>query len=293
MVGDQLFAADVTATLAGVVDATPPRFGALAGEIDPLAPPTFLPSEPLPSTATASLVGAASGDVIALVPATVQGPGNGQVVTALAVPGQALRAGETYTMKIDGVADFAGHAVAQAPTFTTRAAPPLAPEDGFEGVATPTLGGAGVLRGQPLMPIAGATSLILNTGVGGGFGFLPYMLGPSLAVRLAVSPGDTVVRFERTIVATSALPRGRFYGTTRVASPGGAIGVGPALEATDLVQVTLPLDGDVFVSSAWTIEVPLPAGTKDEVTFEIIGDTAGCGLPPPSTALIIDDLRVE
>lgn len=291
--GDEIFSADMTATLAGVADVTPPRFAALAGEIDPLAVPGILPSEPLPPTATASLVGAPSGDVIALEPGRVQGAGSGAVTTGFWAPQRALRSGETYTMKLDGVVDFAGNAAIQALAFTTRAAPPLVSEDGFEAVATATLGGAGVLRGEPLTPITGTTSLILNTGVGGGFGFLPYMLGPSLAVRLAVAPGDTVVRFQRRIVATYDLPSVRFYGSVRLGAVGGAIATGPSLEAHDLVKVTLPRDGDVFVSGVETIEIPLPAGITGEIIFEIDGQTSGCGLPPPPTALVIDDLRVE
>lgn len=290
--GDQAFLADLTATLAGAPDDTPPRLDAPTADVDPLAPPTLRPSEPLPPTASVTLAGS-TGDTIALMAASVQGAGAGQVVTSFSVPGKALRPGSTYSVQVAGVSDFAGHAAAGVAPFTTRAAPPLVPEDGFESATAPTLGGAGVLRGEPLMPIAGTTSLILNTGVGGGFGFLPYMLGPSLAVRLTVSPGDTVVRFERRIAAVYDLTMARFYGTVSLASPGGTIATGPALEATGLTKVTLPRDGDLYLSAVETISIPLPPDAAGELLFEIEGQTSGCGLPPPPTALIIDDLRVE
>jgi hypothetical protein len=290
--GDQAFLADLTATLAGVPDITPPTLDAPTADVDPLAPPTLRPSEPLPPTAKVTLSGS-GGDVIVLQAGTVQGTGVGKVVTSFAAPGTALRSGSTYTIQLDGVVDFAGKAALAPAPFTTRAAPPLIPEDGFESVATATLGGAGVLRGEPLTPIAGTTSLILNTGVGGGFGFLPYMLGPSLAVRLPISPGDTAVHFERRIAAVYDLPTARFYGSVRLASPGGTIAEGPALEATGLTKLTLSRDGDLYLSPVETITIPLPPDAVGELLFEIDGQTSGCGLPPPPTAVIIDDLRVE
>jgi hypothetical protein len=150
-----------------------------------------------------------------------------------------------------------------------------------------------VLHGGPLTPIAGDTSLILNTGFGGGFGFLPYHLGPSLAVRLAVAPGATVVRFTTQLVATYDLPQVTFYGDVRVGAPGSAIAHLTNVDATELVKVTLLQDGDVYLGPLKTLELPLPAGVQGEVMFEIAGVTYGCGLPPPPTALLIDDLRVE
>src|SRR4029450_6119747 len=98
-------------------------------------------------------------------------------VAGFSVGDHVLRYGETYELDASGAADFAGNPPAGAvPEITTHALPPLVPECGFDSVSTPKVGGAGVLRGGPLEPIAGTTSLILNTGVGGGFGFLPYML---------------------------------------------------------------------------------------------------------------------
>jgi hypothetical protein len=288
--GDQAFLADLTATLSGVFDVTPPTLDAPTSDVDPLSPPTLRPSEPLWPAGRVTFSGS-GGDVIELLAGTIEGPG--KVVPSFLPLGTALRPGSTYTIRLDGVVDFVGHPASPVPPFTTRAAPPLLPEDGFESVATATLGGAGVLRGDPLTPIAGTTSLILNTGVGGGFGFLPYMLGPSLAVRLPISPGDKAVRFERRIASVYDLPSARFYGSVRLASPGGTIADGPPLEATGLTKLTLPRDGDLYLSAVETITIPLPPDATGELLFEITGQTSGCGLPPPPTALIIDDLRVE
>jgi hypothetical protein len=291
--GDQVWMANATATLVGVPDVTAPSLDVPAVVEDPLAPVFLKASEPLPASASVSLVGAPSGDVIQLEPSVLAGPDH--VTWGFAKPGVMLRYGETYTLVTDNLADFAGNksAAAQPTTFTTRAAPPLIPEDGFESVTTPTLGGAGVLKGDPLTPIAGTTSLILNTGFGGGFGFLPYRLGPALAVRLTVAPGDTVVRFASRLVATYPLQSAAFYGEIRLGSVGQAVGSRMNVEATDFTKVTLPTDGDVYISPVTTIELPLPAGATGELTFEIDGDTFGCGVPPPPTALILDDLRVE
>jgi hypothetical protein len=293
LTGDEVRGADATATLVGARDVTTPALDVPAVASDPLAPVFLKASEPLPGSASASLLGSRSGDVIQLEPSLLAGPDH--AVWGFAKPNVMLRYGEAYTLVTDKLADFESNqsAPAKPVAFTTRAAPPLSPEDGFESVTTPTFGGAGVLDGDPLTPIAGTRSLILNTGFGGGFGFLPYMLGPSLAVRLAVTPGDTVVRFASRLVATEPLASAAFYGEIRLGSVGQPVGSRMNVEATDLTKLTLPKDGDVYISPVTTIEIPLPAGAAGELTFEIDGATFGCGLPPPSTALILDDLRVE
>jgi hypothetical protein len=204
-----------------------------------------------------------------------------------------LAYGETYALKLDGLADFAGHLPAAAPTLTTTAAPPLAAQDGFESLTTKMFAGAGVLQDGPLTPLAGTTSLVLNTGVGGGFGFLPYELGSSLVVRLAVAAGATVVRFDSELVAADEVTTASFEGTVAVGAVGQPITSVQGVAATSFTQVTLSQDGDVWESPVTTIELPLPAGAGNEVTFEIVGTTSVCGPPPPSTALIVDDLRVE
>jgi hypothetical protein len=291
--GDVGFEAPTSAVLVGRADATAPALVVPRVPVDPLAPLVFVASEPLPPPAAASLVGRASGDVVALTPLVVEGSSDG-VVRAFAKPDVALRAGEIYDVVTAQLVDFAGLAGASTPLhFTTEAAPPLVPEDGFESVTTASLGGAGVLVDGPLTPLTGRTSLILNSGFGGGFGFLPYALGPRLAVRLAVQPGDTVVRFATRVVAATVATSATFYAQLRVGAAGTPVTARANVTADALAKVTLPVDGDVFVGDATTLELALPAGVAGELSFEIDSTSSGCGIPPPSTALIVDDLRVE
>jgi hypothetical protein len=291
MTGDLVLQANITATLAGILDATAPSFTAPQSPVDPLAPLAFVASEPLAPTSQASLVGTVSGDVVAL---SAQSIDNQERATrAFLVPNVMLRAGETYTLVTDAVVDFVGNKPAAGASFSTEAAPPLVPEDGFESVTGTMFGGAGVLRGGTLTPIAGQTSLLLNTGFGGGFGFLPYDLGSSLKVRLAVSPGDTVVRFDDELIAPDPIDQASFVGAIRVASTGGDVGAAMNVDGKDFAKVTLPQDGDVYITPVTTYEIPLPAGAAGEVTLEIVGVTFACGLPPSPTVLVLDNLRVE
>ncbi len=289
--GDLVLQANITATLAGALDATAPSFTAPKSPVDPLAQLAFVASEPLAPTSRASLVGAASGDVVALSPQSIDN--QARATRAFLTPNVMLRPGETYTLVTDSVVDFVGQKPIADVTFSTPAPAPLVPEDGFESVTGTMFGGAGVLRGGTLTPIAGQTSLLLNTGFGGGFGFLPYDLGSSLTVRLAVSPGDTVVRFDDELIAPDPIDQASFVGAIRVASTGGTVGTAMNVDGKDFAKVTLPQDGDVYITPVTTYEIPLPAGASGEITFEIVGVTFACGLPPSPTVLVLDNLRVE
>jgi len=288
--GDEILSAPVTATFTSAFDAVPPAFELRAGPVDPLAPLMVAISEPVSSIGTAGLVGTTSGDAVTLDPADVD-------PTDLAIGGLtkanvALRYGETYNIVTGHVSDFAGHPPTAA-TLTTSPLPPLVAQDGFESVTGTMFAGAGVLRGGPLTPIAGTTSLLLNTGFGGGFGFLPYDLGSSLSVRLAVAPGATVVRFEAQLIAPDPVDAAAFVGALRVGSVGGPVSSSMNVAGTSFARVTLPGNGDVFISPVQTVSLPLPAVVTDEVVFEIVGVTFACGLPPSPTVLVLDNLRVE
>jgi hypothetical protein len=290
--GADVLSAPLTASLVGVPDRTPPTLTMPTSPVDPLAELSFAASEPLPATVTAKLVGAPSGDDIDLEASRIAGPE--RAIRAFTKPDLMLRAGETYTLSVEGLTDFVGNASAvPAATFTTRAAPPLAVADGFESLTGNTYAGAGVLADGPLTAIAGQKSLLLNTGFGGGFGFLPYDLGPSLVVRLAIPKGATVVRFERQLIAPDPTQGAAFVGALRLASLLRPVETTMNVAATDFRQVTLPGNGDVYVSPVATVELPLPPGAAEEVTFEIIGVTFQCGLPPSPTVLVVDGLRVE
>lgn len=289
--GAMVLMTNLTATLVGVPDVTPPTLSVPEGDVDPLVRLSLVASEPLPDTASASLEGAPGGDVVPLSDLEISN--QSRAAYAFSVSPNELRYGETYTLQADELTDFAGHALGAPISFKTRAAPPLVPEDGFESVTGTMFAGAGVLRGGPLMPISGQTSLMLNTGFGGGFGFLPYDLGPSVAVRLAVSPGDTVVRFAFQLIAPDPVDQATFDGPVLVGTPGGMVGPSRELSATSFTRTTLPSLGDIFLSPVSTVEMPLPAGSSGEITFEIVGRTFACMRPPSPTVLVIDDLRVE
>jgi hypothetical protein len=280
-----------TAMLVGAPDVTPPAFTSPGASVDPLAPVILPASEPLPGAVAASLVSTPSGDVVAL--GGVRFSVASDARTGLQTNGQMLRYGETYTLAAGQVADYAGNKSTAPVSFTTRAAPPLVPADGFESVTGTMFAGAGVLHGGPLMPIAGTTSLLLNTGYGGGFGFLPYDLGPSLAVRLAVPPGATKVSFDAQLIAPDPIDAAAFVGDVRLGSVGGTVVVQENVAGSGFAKQTLPGLGDIYVSPVQTIALALPADAAAEIAFEIVGEIDLCAQPPSPTVLVVDNLRVE
>jgi hypothetical protein len=277
--------------IVGTPDMTAPSVQAPDGPVDPLATLYLLPSEALPPSATASLVGIASGDTVPLEAVPV-GSGSAAIVgLRLATP--SLRYSETYRLVADGLADYLGHGLEAFPVLQTQAAPPLVAQDGFESVTGTMFAGAGVLRGGPLTPITGETSLLLNTGFGGGFGFLPYDLGPSLAVRLTVAPGARTLRFDSQLISPDPVDEAMFVGAIRVGAVGHAVSDFPNIADTNFQKVTLPGLGDIYTAPVRAQQYDLPAGIDGEVTFEILGVTFSCDRPPSPTVLVIDNLRVE
>jgi hypothetical protein len=286
---DTTWSAPATAVLTGKLDTTPPTLSVPQSPVDPLAPLTFAASEPLPPTPVAQLARHSTGEVISnLAPILV--PGGGAVI-GFTAPNVALPSGTDYELHVG--ADFAGNRPAAAMTFTTSDEPPLVAQDGFESVVGTMFAGAGVLHGGPLTPISGQTSLLLNTGFGGGFGFLPYDLGPSLTVGLSLSPGDTVIRFDTELIAPDPIDSAAFVGAIRIASVGGPVSTTMNVAGTGFVKQTLPQLGDVFVSPVKTIELALPPGASGAVTFEIVGVTFQCSQPPSPTVLVLDNLRTQ
>jgi hypothetical protein len=295
-VSDFVAQADASFSLEGAPDITAPSLALPSATVDPMAPLRFAASEPLMDGAVASLVGSRTGDVVALGPVFVSvNLGIDRLISAFAAPNVTLRAQETYTVEVTGATDLAGNPLVlpAAPVFLTAPRFPLVPNDGFESVTGTMFAGAGVLNGGPLMPIEGRTSLLLNTGFGGGFGFLPYDLGPSLAVRLAVTPGTTLVRFDAQLIAPDPIDQAAFDGVIRAGPEGGPASTSMGVSATGFVKETLPTLGDVFVSPVEPIEMPVSPNGAAEILFEIKGVTFSCSLPPPPTVLVVDNLRVE
>jgi hypothetical protein len=278
--------ATVTSVLAGVPDAMAPvlavsRDGA---DDDPVSALTVIASEPLTPDARPVLV---AGGVS--VPLDLPSNASTAFSHDFYGPGTLLRYGQDYQVRVDGITDFAGLPATGGATFTTRAAPPLVAEDGFESATGTALGGAQVLTGTGAPALSGASSVYippLNSGFGGSRARMTR-----LALRLAVTAGDTVVRFAYRLVTPTT--RGL---SVYVASEGGKIGSAQlgSSAATTTTTATIPGQGDVSLGPLTTAEIPLPPDVGSEVVvFESVSRWPGGLPPPPVPGVIIDDLRVE
>lgn len=295
-IGEALAQVPATFSLVGGHDVTPPTLNPVTGALDPLSPITPLVTEVMAPGASLTLVGTASGDSFPLVPYFLDDDPTQPVLGfSLSMPVM-LRWNEVYKVVTRGVTDLAGNELAFAtpPTATTPAPPPLQPEDGFEAVTGTTYAGAGVLEGGPLAPIAGTTSLL----VGNVDSFLSYKVGASFTVRLAVAPGDTVLRFDTRLAAPNKPDESSqaFRGGMFVGAVGKEVqGFGDVLADT-MTKVSLAGGATIWQSPIGTTEIPLPTGATGEVSFEIIQEPVGppgCGFPVQSMVLVIDRLRVE
>jgi hypothetical protein len=287
--GDVASGAAATMVLTGVPDAEPPRLTIAGDATDPFASFTVVSSEPLVPSGSIVLR-AASGETTELSTGGIPGT----LITLFQKPAQVLRYATEYSLVTDAVADFAGNA-ATGPgslTFTTRALPPLAAEDGFEGVATTTFGGVPVLSGAGAPTITGATSLYIA----------PVSsfdtTQPPLAVRLQLTAGDTVIRFNfRTVTPGGASGPGFTYGVGFAVGTEGGTFTGPTLPGDPNTTRTAATIGGVQVSLGpiLTAAFSVPTDATTEVVLQRTHNRfAGCGLPQPSIAgIIIDDLRVE
>jgi len=268
-------------TLSGVADTVGPVLGlyTYANLSDPLTHFTVIASEPLPQP----LVLRGTGDhSIALSPVPAA------VGILFEKPKVMLRFGETYAVDVASVTDFAGHppTVEGSVTFGTREAPPLVAEDGFESLMGDSqLGNTQVvsLMGAPV--ISGARGLYLYPSSASG------MLGTRFEVRLAVAPGDSVLRFSYRTASTTA--SGGEDAEFVVATPGGA-----------LVSTVLPASGtrtpgriyvdDVMLGPLTTATIALPADAAGEVVLARASASLICeGAQPEAVGVLIDDLRVE
>jgi hypothetical protein len=283
---------NATLTLTGHADQEPPMLRPATGiePDDPFARFGILASEPLPNGVHPVLV-SQDGERTTLGPAVGSEPAPAQ--WGFAMPVTSLRYGQTYWVATEGASDFAGNA-ARADAdyrFTTRAPPPLVPEDGFDSATGETLGGGILFAGAAAPVIAGTKSLYLPTA--GSFG--PPRRLTTLALRLALKPGDKVVRFSyRLVTANSGFFTTATFG---VASPGGKIVVAslPQPPTTSVATpVNIPGQGSLQALPASTGELALPPDAAGEIVFVRFVSEGTCGGPPsPIPGIIIDDLRVE
>jgi hypothetical protein len=277
--------ATVTAGLSGGPDATPPvlavsRDGA---EDDPFSSLRVTASEPLMPGVRPVLVGGGESVPLDL-------PSNASAAFSHDFSaGMFLRYGQSYEVRVDGITDFAGLPATGGAAFTTRAAPPLVAEDGFESVTATTLGGAQLLTGAGAPALFGASSLYIPP-IDSGSGISAYSRPrvTRLALRLAVTAGDTVVRFSYRMVNGLSL-------NVYAAREGGTMaGVQIGGDSAPTTTATIPGRRDVALGPVMTAEIPLPADVGSEVVvLESVPGYPG-GTPSPSVGgLIIDDLRVE
>ena len=287
--GDVASGAVATMSLTGVPDAEPPRLTISGEPADPFGGFTVVSSEPLAPDASIVLL-APSGETTELSTGGI----SGSFVTLFQKPAQVLRYATQYTLVTSAIADFAGNAATGLASlaFMTQPRPPLAAEDGFEGVATTTFGGVPVLSGTGAPTITGATSLYIAPVASFG------TAQPPLALRLQLSPGDSVIRFNyRTVTSGVASGPAFSYGVGFAVGSEGGTFTGPMLPVNPSTPTTQATIGGAQVSlgaiMTATFGVPTDA-TTEVVLTRTHSRFNGCGFPTPAIAgIIIDDVRVE
>jgi hypothetical protein len=291
--GDCLFTQAFVGTFSGGADETPPTLVAGAREADF----ALMTSEPLPVGATARVVGS-EGFGVALEPIYngTDLPETERLVLGFSKPPVVLGVGGGYVVELGGLVDFAGLRAAAGSTIRIGgfAPPPLVAADGFESATGTTVGGAALVKKAgtvpELVPLAGAQSVYL--GRPDALFATKLGAGPRLLVRLAVPAGATKVVYKARLVAHAS--QAGFGGSLWLGSVGKSFASDSAFGPVTLEGVTTFSDGSMLVlSEVQTHEVTLPSDVADEVVFEIAAYETGCGLSPPSSGLLIDDLRVE
>lgn len=276
-------------SLVGIPDTVPASLiGAAGTNVNPLLDLAFSLSEPVPAGASATLLAVTGGDPITLMPMMSS---DGQAVHGFQKPNIVLRYGEGYGVVTNGLVDFAGNlGPVAAGTFTTRALPTRVSEDGFESAADGPYAGGQLVSGAGWPVLAGTRSFYWPAMPGG-----PPPAVPPWSLRLALAPGDTVVRFSYRVVA----PYGG-SGFWSLALWVGAIGASSAgyslmAESGALPAFQLPNQSAIYLGELRTAELPVPVGATGDIVIEPIGSTgASCSTPPrPTPGLIIDDLRAE
>ena len=283
--GDVSFSYGLKLTFAGTRQTEGPTL-TLPTLVDPFHVPAFTVSAPLPGSTEARLV--AGADSFPLAPTG----GSANVVTGFLVPQTVLpRYGTEYDVLVSPWQDLAANPGKPIGKLTTRDAPPLLADGGFEDGNT-TVGGASVIDASVLPPISGQHSVVVTSS---NFGQPALGLtSQHLAVRLPVHAGDTVVRLA--IQFFGSYQFGSTYGVQLgVGAPGGGVTAVTLPSEMLATQATEPSGRTLWLGAVRTIEVPLPSGTTTEVVVDATGSSNStiCGLPSPVVSLLLDDLRVE
>jgi hypothetical protein len=287
-----IYTVSFSVSLVGVPDVQWPGFDSTAfgpTPLDAFASLTIVATEPMPIDTRLALVDR-RGNRVELAPLAAQG---GAVFSFQPSPFKMWRYGEQYSIAFDGVVDFAGNVYPPGGgvTLTIAAAPPLVDEDGFESATGTMLAGAQILTGTGTPTITGTRSL-----------YVPplaevYTSGRAqttqFALRVAIAPGDTVLRFSYREVN----PNPNVFGSSYflMGSEGGQV-VSPSLPSATQAPTpaTIPGTGTVMLGPITTAEFALPPDAAGAITLTRIARAAGTSMPaPPVTGLIIDDLRAE
>src|SRR5262249_30851592 len=150
--------------------------------------------------------------------------------------------------------------------------------------------GVSVLSGAGAPVISGAQSLYIAPVAS----MSPIAGGTvQLALRLAIQPGDTMVRFSyRTVKPTGYASATSVAARYLMASEGrGHVALTPAFTETPATPQTVASYGDFLLGPTTTATLALPNDAADEITLERVVPQAG-GLPPHPVVvvgLIIDD----
>lgn len=280
--------ASMTATLEGVLDQEPPTITTSSATIDPMGDDTYFgASEPLAESA-ASLIGA-QGDVFVL----------GAQVSEASPPFTTwfmrsplmLNWGTTYQVMTEALFDLGGLMGVRngGPTVATPPAPPLVAEDGFESVTTPTLGGAVMAAGAIFKPLTGAKSLLIADG-----DLDEQKLTPSVVLRLAVQPGDTVVRLSSRVFKAFEFEFEHPVATVRLGVPGRDV-VDSSIwtRRKEQVPVRDSHGAYLYAEPVSTLEVGIPPGAAGDLSVRIQMNVPKCAKPALPIAVVIDDVRVE
>ena len=153
------FAASMSLT--AVNDTEAPVFGAAsvaADRTDPFSSFTLTASEPLPPDARPVLIGQ-SGD-FAFVASTTEASSSRSISQSCLATASSIASRSTVWWILPATRPAQGRRLASDIRFTTRAAPPLAAEDGFESATGASLGGAQVMPATGSPVIAGAAASI-------------------------------------------------------------------------------------------------------------------------------------
>jgi hypothetical protein len=296
---DEIYKGIFTAVLTGTIDRQSPQLISSPRDpvaIHPLDSVRLDSSELLPAASQVRLQTAQGSSVtLAALPADGADGVSGFVLGA-----QALAFGKTYqTIVQPGFADLAGNQAApdSLPTFTTLVDPGLFAQDGFEGTVAAYLSGSVGPMDSSKAPVPTGLRALLIPGLGWQRLVNDGCEGRFTA-RMAVSLGATTVKARFRTIRVLGLMASPFFGTLQLGVPNGTLVTYVAMPSTDAVASSQPdpagpLPGSSTYSYGPLMEwsFPLPAGSKDEILFDLF---PRCGEPfTPSDGLLLDDLRVE